>query len=110
MHSMSLWAFSVLAWLIVDTTVATAQQGRGGPQPRLACNSHDKLVEMLGSTYTEAPNAFGLQANGHLLEVFVSRKSGSWTMVSTRPDGVSCIVAAGQHWQDLRYPTVEPAV
>ncbi len=107
MHSMSLWAVPVFAWLIVDATVAKAQQVRGGPQ--LPCSSHDKLVDMLGSTYTEAPNAFGLQTNGHLLEVFVSKKSGSWTIVSTRPDGVSCIVAAGQHWQDLPFPTVEPA-
>jgi hypothetical protein len=110
MHSMSLWAFSVLAWLIVGATVAKAQQARGGLVPHQACNSHDKLVEMLGRGYAEAPSALGLQANGPLLEVFVSRKSGSWTIVSTRPDRISCIVAAGQYWQELPEPPAEPGV
>jgi hypothetical protein len=83
----------LLAWLLV-TGPAAAQQVDGP-----TCNHHGDLVEILKSTYAEEPDALGLQGNGHLLEVFVSRKTGSWTIVSTQPDGTSCIIAAGRSWQ-----------
>jgi hypothetical protein len=62
-------------------------------------NRHGDLVEILKGT--EEPEALGLLGNGHLLEVFVSKKTGSWTIVSTQPDGTSCIIAAGRSWQAL---------
>jgi hypothetical protein len=110
MHLSPLLAPWLLAWFVLATTAVSAQQARGGPPHRPACNSHDKLVELLQRNYTEAPSAMGLQANGHLLEVFMSKESGSWTIVSTRPDGVSCIIAAGQYWRELPDSPIEPAV
>ena len=66
-----------------------------------ACHSHADLTEMLNQKFAEQPSALGLQANGHLVEVFVSNDGTSWTIVVTRPDGWSCIVAVGEHWESL---------
>ena len=35
-----------------------------------ACHSHADLAAMLNQKYSEAPSAVGVQANGHLVEVF----------------------------------------
>ena len=43
----------------------------------------------------------GLQADGRLVQVFASLQSGSWTIVTTAPSGLACIVAAGRSWESL---------
>jgi hypothetical protein len=73
-----------------------------------ACHSHADLAAMLNQKYSEAPNAVGVQANGHLVEVFASNDGTSWTIVVTRPDGVSCIVAVGEDWETLPNPISRP--
>jgi hypothetical protein len=73
-----------------------------------ACHSHADLAAMLNRKYSEAPNAVGVQANGHLVEVFASSDGTSWTIVVTRPDGVSCIVAVGENWETLPNPITQP--
>ena len=57
---------------------------------------------MLNQRYAELPSALGVQADGQLVEVFVSENGMSWTIVLTRPDGWSCIVAVGEHWERCR--------
>ena len=73
-----------------------------------ACHSHADLAEMLNQKYAEQPSAVGLQADGHLVEVFVAHDGTSWTIVVTRPDGWSCIVAVGEHWESLPDPVTSP--
>jgi hypothetical protein len=33
--------------------------------------------------------------------VYFSEEKDTWTVVSTTPNGVSCIVAAGKRWESL---------
>ena len=59
------------------------------PPPEMAltpgCHSPADLAAMLNRKYAEGPNAVGVQANGHLVEVFASNDGASWTIVITRP-------------------------
>lgn len=48
----------------------------------------------------------GLAPNNRIVEVFVSEETGSWTITLTSADGVTCLVAAGQHFEVL---SPEPA-
>jgi hypothetical protein len=73
-----------------------------------ACHSHGDLAAMLNQKFAEQPSALGVQANGHLVEVFVANDGISWTIVVTRPDGWSCIVAVGEHWEALPDPVTSP--
>jgi hypothetical protein len=50
----------------------------------------------------------GLQADGRLVQVFASLQSGSWTIVTTAPSGLACIVAAGRSWESLPAKTGDP--
>jgi hypothetical protein len=76
--------------------------------PRMPCHNSTEIAKQLNSKYDEAPVAFGLQSNGHLLQVWSSEDKGTWTVVSTSPAGVSCIVAAGKRWESLPYIKNDP--
>ncbi|MET4101545.1 hypothetical protein ABIE58_000966 [Roseovarius sp. MBR-78] len=64
----------------------------------LTCLPRAALVERLEGAYKESPTGGGLQNPQQLLEVWASSETGSFTVFITRPNGVSCIVATGQHW------------
>lgn len=68
---------------------------------RMPCHDATEVAKQLSNKYAEAPVAFGLQSNGNLLQVYASTEKGTWTVVSTTPAGLSCIVAAGRSWEHL---------
>jgi hypothetical protein len=41
----------------------------------------------------------GLVSQTRIIELYVSQK-GTWTVLVSRPDGMSCLVAAGTDWAD----------
>jgi hypothetical protein len=90
--------------------LASSAAAQPPPQAALtpACHNHADLAEMLNQKYAERPSALGVQANGHLVEVFAANDGTSWTIVVTRPDGWSCIVAVGENWEMLPDPVTGP--
>ncbi len=70
------------------------------------CNKRDAVTNMLGKKYGEAPEAAGVATNGNLLVMFTNSKTGSWSMVETTPQGMSCLRAAGDGWTKLA-PSLE---
>jgi hypothetical protein len=80
-----------------------------GPGQRMPCHDYRTIVETLGKRYGEAPVSLGLQTNGHVLQVFTSTASGSWTILSVAPTGIGCIVAAGKNWHDQRARSTDPS-
>lgn len=67
---------------------------------RAVCAAREAVLRQLDENYGERPVATGLASNGTVLEVLAAR-SGTWTILVTRPDGTSCVVAAGEGWEDL---------
>ncbi|MFQ5958023.1 MAG: hypothetical protein ACE5LF_01500 [Alphaproteobacteria bacterium] len=68
-----------------------------------ACGDRDKFVVLLGENYAERAVAIGLTASGRVLEVFTAL-SGTWTILVTYPNGVTCVVATGESWEALPTP------
>lgn len=87
-------AFLLLAATLAGswTFPATAQQ--------LPCGKRDEMVKSLYSQFRESPRAMGLANQTAIIEIFTS-KSGSWTILLTKPNGASCIVSAGEAWEDI---------
>ena len=83
-----------------------AQMAQGNP--RMPCHNAMEIAKQLNSKYDESPVAFGLQSNGNLLQVYSSEEKGTWTVVSTTPTGVSCIVAAGKSWESRPFVKTDP--
>jgi hypothetical protein len=42
-----------------------------------------------------------------VVELYSSETTGTWTILVTRPDGISCLLAAGQLWEQVA-PVVAP--
>ena len=82
---------SILAALVVIgfTLPASAQQ--------VPCGKRGNVLKQLSAGHSEAPAATGLTSTGSMLEVLTSPAGGSWTVIMTMPNGVSCLVAAGEN-------------
>ncbi|MBO6782592.1 MAG: hypothetical protein JJ899_04860 [Alphaproteobacteria bacterium] len=65
------------------------------------CGDRAAIVERLASQYGEHPAAFGLADFGHVVELFIATNGGTWTVLVSRADGVSCLAAAGRDWQGV---------
>jgi hypothetical protein len=55
---------------------------------------------VLASKYQESRRAMGLVSAQSVMEIYMSPK-GTWTMLVSNTKGESCIVAAGEAWQEL---------
>lgn len=64
------------------------------------CNERGKFLEQLSGGYAENTVGLGLVNNGSVLEIFASKK-GSWTILVTKPNGISCVVATGESWEEV---------
>ncbi|GIT91294.1 hypothetical protein JANAI62_17500 [Jannaschia pagri] len=77
---------------LVLTLPAQAQAANCGPR--------GIVVERLSSDFGETRRGIGLAPQNRVVEVFASDDNGTWTVTVTRPDGVTCLVASGQSWED----------
>jgi len=67
---------------------------------QMMCGDRGKVVASLEKGYSEAPSSMGLASNGSVIEIFTSAK-GTFTIIMTQPSGLSCLMAAGESWEDL---------
>lgn len=88
--------FRFSSLLLVSAAILCA--GPAGAQT--VCGGHAKFTETLAQKYEEMPSAYGIVGQRNLVELFVS-KTGTWTMLVTRPDGTSCVLATGQSWEQV---------
>lgn len=73
-------------------------------QAQSVCGDRVEIIKVLAAKYQELPRAFGVTGGDRILaELFVS-KTGSWTMLMSQPQGVTCILATGVDWQEMPPP------
>ncbi|WP_066710909.1 hypothetical protein [Celeribacter ethanolicus] len=65
------------------------------------CAARDQVLDRLAQTYGETRQSIGLTPNNGVVEVFASEATGTWTILFTRPDGLSCLIASGQAYETL---------
>lgn len=69
-------------------------------QAEMLCGERAKVVAGLEKGYEETPTSMGLASNGAVVEVLAS-PSGTFTIIITQPNGLTCLMAAGEDWEDL---------
>lgn len=79
--------------LLSFSTIANAQSQRCGPRAA--------IVEKLAERYGETRQSMGLAANNAVIEVFASTETGTWTITVTGTNGLTCLVASGQAYEQL---------
>ena len=83
---------AALALALCGTSLAQA----GTPR----CAPHADMLSVLAKQYGEAPQAIGLVNGNTVLEV-LSSKTGTFTILVTKADGMACILAAGQDFEEV---------
>ncbi len=72
------------------------------------CGERERLVGELEEHFNEEITAVGLVDQNAMVEIFAS-EGGSWTIIATGTDGLSCILSAGEGWEStamVRGPAV----
>ena len=70
---------------------------------QMACAKRAELIKLLDDKYKEAQSGYGTVGEKSVIEVYKSEK-GTFTILSSYPNGVSCIIAAGQNWEGVEPP------
>ena len=95
----------VLTAALVFGMLATAPPAA---QAQLSCGDRNVMVEQLSRTYGETRKGAGLVGQAALFEVWASDVTGTWTILKTSPNGIACLIAAGENWRD-EPPVFTPA-
>jgi hypothetical protein len=70
--------------------------GPSGP----VCDARKEVLGHLSGKYSENPVALGLATNGGVVELLTANDGKTWTIVITLPNGQTCLVAAGENWEN----------
>jgi hypothetical protein len=75
---------------------ATAVNMPASPQASLnLCGERERMVQDLDRQFDESAVATGLVDQSAVMEIFVS-PAGTWTILATGTDGLSCVLAVGE--------------
>ncbi len=99
----AVYLLGITAAFILTTTAAQAQT---------VCGKRADMVEQTAEKYGETRHGGGMVGNQAIIELYVSDETGTWTIFQTTPNGVTCLVAAGDNWHDDTVemtPTGNPA-
>lgn len=91
-------ARAVVALGLAVATPAADAQTIAPSEAQATCAERTQVVSRLEERYGETLQSMGLHQNNTVLEVFASEETGTWTILVTRADGVTCLIAAGQMW------------
>lgn len=83
---------AIAIWLAVTSGMASAAT---------QCASRDSVVRTLADKYGETQIGIGMAANNSVAEIYTSPATGTWTMTITMPNGMTCLVASGQSWEQV---------
>ena len=74
-------------------------------QAQSNCGNRSAIIKTLALKYKEAVKFLAIAGETNLVEIFISKK-GTWTIIVTTPQGKTCIVAAGDSWEELPPVTI----
>lgn len=92
---MTRYIFAVLAAFLTFPVVAQAQTAD------VTCDDSARLERMLTTVMQSERRALGLRGPETVLEVWIDPRTQDWTLVQTYTNGTSCIIAMGEHWEEL---------
>lgn len=67
------------------------------------CNTKEIVASHLLKNFQEVPVSIALSYVKNLVQIFAS-KTGTWTLVVTTPQGISCITGSGENWFLIENP------
>lgn len=74
---------------------------------QVQCAPRMDVVKVLAAKYQESQRALGLINEKAMMEIYTSAK-GTWTLVVTHDNGLACVVASGEAWDERPVTAMGP--
>lgn len=94
----------IVVLLLIFTLIYSAVDALSQP---VACGPRDKLEAHLSIKFGEARFAQAMSA-GNAVNFYANSQSGSWTLVVVTPQGMACVMAAGQDFETAKPVEIKP--
>ncbi len=98
---------AIRTFAVVTFAFASLLLAAPAAKAQLVCMQHQDFRAELHRNFQEVPAATAIANNGALIVLYAKHDQSSWTLVMTRPGGLSCVLVAGQEWSDLQMPVDE---
>ena len=69
-------------------------------QPR-PCGDGEDIIARLEKDWGEAAEILALDASGRMVRILVNPDTGTWSMLLTAPNGLTCLVSHGSAWEPV---------
>lgn len=89
--------------LLATSLIFTCSASSGWSETLGECAKRPEMVANLAEQFKENPAAVGVVNENRVLEVFTAQ-TGTWTIVVTDTEGRSCVIAAGDGWDNKNLP------
>lgn len=83
---------------LIGTAIALATVSAANAQ--MVCGKRAEIIKQLESKYGETRQSLGLQQGRGIVEIYANNETGSWTILVTDPRGTSCLLAAGESFEE----------
>ena len=89
------------ALITLGFSLIASPDGSADTPEKSSCETRKAVLDFLSSKYAEAPVAMGISKDGGVVEILTSGPGSTFTIIVTMPNGMTCMVAAGNSWENL---------
>ena len=93
---------------ILTAAVLFGMAATGPPAHAASCGDRETVINRLETQFSEHLVGGGLQSVQSVVEVWASQETGTFTVLVTNTQGISCVVSTGSNWFHQE-PRIEPA-
>lgn len=86
--------------LAAALAAASLSSTAGEAVAAMQCGKHDDVAKALNAKFKETRRIMGVINARAVMEIFMSQQ-GTWTMLVTDTNGIACITASGEEWQEV---------
>ena len=81
--------------LVIVSLYVVGNANAQAPETSQSCYPRVSYAIMLANTLGQIKQVSGIELRGNLMELYVSPKSGTWTLVLIVPPGLACKIGSG---------------
>ena len=90
----------------IAAALAVSMGMAGAVQAQQACAPTPAVADRLSGAFNESIRAEGLTGNRVVLQMWANEETGTWTVITVHPEGISCVRASGGNFNAI---AAEPA-
>lgn len=92
---------SFIGWVTVGMALALLLAAVSASAQPVPCSPRDILVERLQQKYGEKRVGRGVALDGKAVVELFAVEGGTWSVIITQANMISCVVATGTDWETL---------